>query len=106
MIDAVTYGMMPSAKIDICSSAPPENMLKRPRKRARAAWVMMSFMTTRLTPGDGDEDADAVDGEHRQREQDPPPELRDLADVRERVPSLRPSLGSAAVSTAPADRSE
>jgi hypothetical protein len=30
MIDALMYGMMPSAKIDICSSAPPENMLNSP----------------------------------------------------------------------------
>ena len=26
MIEAVMYGMMPSAKTDTCSSAPPENM--------------------------------------------------------------------------------
>ena len=31
MMDALMYGMMPSAKIEICSSAPPENMLNRPR---------------------------------------------------------------------------
>jgi hypothetical protein len=30
-IDDVMYGMMPSAKIDSCSSAPPENMLNMPR---------------------------------------------------------------------------
>ncbi len=31
MIEAETYGMIPRAKRDICPSAPPENMLKRPR---------------------------------------------------------------------------
>ena len=36
MIDALMYGMMPSAKIDICSSAPPENMLNRPRNEPEA----------------------------------------------------------------------
>ena len=35
MMRALMYGMMPSAKIDSCSSAPPENMLKRPRKPPR-----------------------------------------------------------------------
>ncbi|CAM5711939.1 hypothetical protein SALBM135S_01195 [Streptomyces alboniger] len=32
MMLAVMYGMMPSAKIVICSSAPPLNMLTRPNK--------------------------------------------------------------------------
>ncbi len=31
MIEAVTYGMIPSAKIANCESAPPENRLSRPR---------------------------------------------------------------------------
>ena len=30
MIDAVTYGMIPSAKIANCESAPPEKRLSRP----------------------------------------------------------------------------
>ena len=30
MIDAVMYGMMPSAKIVICDRLPPENMSYRP----------------------------------------------------------------------------
>ena len=34
MMLAETYGMMPSAKIDSCSSAPPENMLNMPRNVA------------------------------------------------------------------------
>ena len=29
MIDAVTYGMIPSAKSENCDSAPPENRLSR-----------------------------------------------------------------------------
>ena len=31
MIDAVTYGMIPSAKIANCDSAPPEKRFSRPR---------------------------------------------------------------------------
>ncbi len=34
MIDAEMYGMMPSAKIDKRSSAPPENMLNMRQDRA------------------------------------------------------------------------
>ncbi len=29
MMDAETYGMIPSPKMDICSSAPPEKRLNR-----------------------------------------------------------------------------
>ena len=50
MIDAEMYGMMPRAKIDSCSSAPPENMLNRPRNDPEDA-RMAFFMTARLTPG-------------------------------------------------------
>ena len=31
MIDAVTYGMIPSANRENCESAPPEKRLSRPR---------------------------------------------------------------------------
>ena len=44
------YGMMPSAKIDICSSAPPENMLNMPRNDPEA-WLMILLITARFTPG-------------------------------------------------------
>jgi hypothetical protein len=42
--------MIPSAKIDICSSAPPENMSNRPRKLPEA-WLTIFFITLALTPG-------------------------------------------------------
>ncbi len=51
MIDAVTYGMIPSAKTENCESAPPENRfsrLKIPPVRERY-WSIESA----LTPGDG-----------------------------------------------------
>ncbi len=44
------YGMMPSAKIDICSSAPPENMLNIPRNDPEA-WFTILPMMARFTPG-------------------------------------------------------
>ena len=31
MIEAVTYGMIPSAKSENCESAPPEKTLRKPR---------------------------------------------------------------------------
>ena len=51
MIDAVTYGMMPSVKIDNCSSAPPENMLNMPRNEPEPPLVTTFFISTRFTPG-------------------------------------------------------
>src|SRR3954467_5268407 len=49
MMLALTYGMMPSAKIDSCSSAPPVKRLKRLRKPPDAS--MAFFITTRFRPG-------------------------------------------------------
>ena len=50
-IDDVTYGMMPSAKIEICCSAPPENMLNMPRNEPEPPLVTTCFISTRFTPG-------------------------------------------------------
>jgi hypothetical protein len=50
MMLADTYGMMPSAKIDRCSSAPPENKLNMPRNVPDCD-AMMLRMTLRSTPG-------------------------------------------------------
>ena len=47
---AEMYGMMPMAKIESCSIAPPENMLNMPRKPPDAPW-MYDCITSRLTPG-------------------------------------------------------
>ena len=73
-----TYGMMPSAKIDSCSSAPPENMLNMPEERPDA-WLHDLRHDVAVDARGRDEDADAIDREHHQREQDPPAQLRDLA---------------------------
>ena len=50
MIDAEMYGMIPSAKMLISSSAPPVNRLISPRKPPPP--VLTSFdITERFTPG-------------------------------------------------------
>ena len=49
MMEADTYGMMPSAKMESCSSAPPEKRLKSP---SRPPWEATTLrMATRSTPG-------------------------------------------------------
>ena len=50
-IDEVTYGMMPSAKIDMFCSAPPENMLNMPRNDPEPPFWMTWVISTRFTPG-------------------------------------------------------
>ena len=49
MMEADTYGMMPSAKIESCSRAPPENRLKRPSRPPCDATTLR--MARRSTPG-------------------------------------------------------
>jgi hypothetical protein len=49
-IDDVTYGMMPSVKIENCSSAPPENMLNMLRNEPVLLLTTCSI-SARLTPG-------------------------------------------------------
>ncbi len=49
MMEADTYGMMPSAKIESCSKAPPEKRLSRPSRLPCCATT--SRMTPRSTPG-------------------------------------------------------
>jgi hypothetical protein len=39
MIEALMYGITPSAKIESCSIAPPLNMLNRPKKPPAAPWM-------------------------------------------------------------------
>ena len=58
MMLALTYGMMPSAKIDAFPKAPPENMLKK-LSRPPPRFVTDSVMS-RLMPGTEMNDADAV----------------------------------------------
>jgi hypothetical protein len=82
MMLALTYGMMPSAKIDRFPSAPPLNMLKRPSSPPPCLCTT-AFITCGRHPGDRHEDADPVDRQSIEREEDAPPQLGDLADVGE-----------------------
>ena len=52
MIDAEMYGMIPSAKIEKRDSAPPENMLNRPRMPP-CCERKSSSSTDALMPGTG-----------------------------------------------------
>src|SRR3954469_12396699 len=48
---ALTYGMMPSAKIDRFDIAPPLNMFMKPRKPPPPGLFISARMTLRSTPG-------------------------------------------------------
>ena len=50
MIDAVMYGMIPSAKIASWLSAPPENRLRKP-KMPEPLSVGLLLIAAALTPG-------------------------------------------------------
>ena len=52
MIDAVTYGMIPSAKIANCDRAPPEKRFSRPRTvpPVELKYCLIAFEST---PGAG-----------------------------------------------------
>ena len=52
MIDAVTYGMIPSAKIANCESAPPENRFSRP-STVPLVRLKYCLIASELTPGAG-----------------------------------------------------
>ena len=83
MMLAVMYGMIPRAKIEKLSKPPPENRFRKPR----APWLSRCLLELvdgeRVDARDADRHADAVDGDHRDREQDLVPEVRDLEDVLE-----------------------
>ena len=81
MIDAVMYGMIPSAKTAKELSAPPENRLRNPM----APWVCGLLLQLRhlaeVDARHGDVGAEAVEGDHPEREQHLVPQVRDLQDV-------------------------
>ena len=65
MIDALMYGMMPSAKIVICERLFPENMSYSPNMVPRAcsaSWLQRREVHTR----NRDVTADAIHDEHAQ----------------------------------------
>ena len=55
MIDAVTYGMIPSANSENCDSAPPENRLSSPRIEPPFPEKRFSIASA-FTPGAGSQE--------------------------------------------------
>ena len=53
MIEAVMYGMIPSAKIAIRPSPPPENRLSRPRMLLPPKFFWIALTAEELIPGAG-----------------------------------------------------
>ena len=53
MIEAVMYGMMPSAKIAMRDSPPPENRFSKPRMFEPPNCFWMLLTAVRFTPGTG-----------------------------------------------------
>ena len=53
MIDAVMYGMIPSAKIAIRPSPPPENRLRNPRMLLPPKLLWIALTAEALIPGAG-----------------------------------------------------
>ena len=82
MIDALIYGMMPSAKIVICDRFLPENMSYRPNI-VFLAWSTSTRQRRGIDPRRRDVTADTVDGEQTEREEHTLPEIRDRKDVLE-----------------------
>ena len=82
MIEAVTYGMIPSAKTENCESAPPEKRLSRPR--IVPPWpVEVVLDRLRVDARRGDPRAEAVDREDHRREEDAAAQLGDAPGVGE-----------------------
>jgi len=53
MIDAVMYGMIPSANTANWVSAPPENSCRKPSTPPSSAWVRRVATASRSMPGTG-----------------------------------------------------
>ncbi len=87
MIDAVMYGVMPSAKTESRRSAPPEKMSRKPEQ---AALLRLEELLERrgVEARRRDVRSDPVDREQPEREEDPLPEVRDREDVAERLEDL------------------
>ena len=101
MIDALMYGMMPSAKIEKRSSAPPENRLTSPNMVLRR---LLEELRQRFAvdPWSRDRDADAIHRQHGKGEQQPAPELRNPPGV---LRTLQPRVMTSAVPPAACKRS-
>ena len=78
MIDAVMYGMIPSAKIANWVSAPPEKSCRKPTTPPPlSAWRFSSCDGVEVDARRGDERPDPVEGDDQQGEEDLPPQVGD-----------------------------
>ena len=75
MIDAVTYGMIPSAKIEKRESADAREEVQQAEQRAAAAVEVVRDLA-RVDARSRNPRAEAVDRQHRRREEEPAPKLR------------------------------
>ena len=92
MMLAVMYGMIPRAKIEKLSKPPPENRFRNPSAPWLVGRLLELLDRQRVDAGHPDRDAEPVDDDHRQREQDLVPEVRDLEDVLQVGEHARESL--------------
>ena len=74
------YGMMPSARTEKCSSAPPEKRLTQPKSVPLVCWNK-SCERLAVDAGSRHGDAEAEHGEHRGREHEASAQLRDARGV-------------------------
>ena len=83
MIEAVMYGMIPSANTANWVSAPPENSCRKPEHATLLGLRAQGGHGVEVDAGHGDERAEPVQRDHQQREQHLVPEIRDAEDVEE-----------------------
>ncbi len=76
------YGMIPSAKTERRRSAPPEKMSRKPKMRSGRR-LEEGVDRLRIDARRRDVRAQAIDGQHEEREQDPLAQVRHAENVRE-----------------------
>ena len=80
MIDAVMYGMMPSAKMVIRRRLPPPNRSIKPKRRP-ALCVEQELKLVGVHAWGGDKRTQAVNGENAQCKQNPLAQVRNPEDI-------------------------
>ena len=83
MMLAVMYGMIPSAKIEKLSNAPPGEQVQEPECTLLVGRVPELLDGDGVDTGHPDEHAQPVDGNHGNDEQDLVSKVVDLEDVRQ-----------------------
>ena len=81
MMLAVMYGMIPSAKIEKLSKRAAGEQVEEAERALRLDALLELLDRPGVDARHADGDAEPVEGDHRQREQDLVPQIRDLEDV-------------------------